>query len=429
MKSTSHPKIPKWLKRLQENSWEMEILISGGAIFSLFQLSDFYIDWIQQIRISNHLPGAGILLILGMFGLKILTLGFTLHLVSRGFWLSLVCLNDVYPEGLKASKIKWKKPFRTDREETKNLKDQIISVDKFCGSIMYLSIVSAFAIIGLVVLVIFISATIYFVDDYHFQGVSISGILISLFLVYIVDLLSFGSLRSVPFLSYLVFPLFRLFDALSLRRFYQHSLWTFNTNISKPKFSFLAFLFLLGALVFTFNSLYQVMHWPNVLDDREYRYQLAEEESIADLHYMDYWSAKKSYYYGIQSKVIRGNFMEVYFHYPKSLDAIIALSHEDEKERYFENIVQVEIDLQPIYEVSWHPTKKYDQKIGISAMIDVSKYENGRHNFTFTFQDSLQEAYRDLTNSPLSITIPFWIDRIGVNVDQKASPKIDIKEK
>jgi len=39
--------IPKWLRRLQENSWEMELLISGGAIFSLFQLSDLYVDFIS----------------------------------------------------------------------------------------------------------------------------------------------------------------------------------------------------------------------------------------------------------------------------------------------------------------------------------------------------------------------------------------------
>ena len=26
---------PSWLKNLQENSWELELLISGGAIFTL----------------------------------------------------------------------------------------------------------------------------------------------------------------------------------------------------------------------------------------------------------------------------------------------------------------------------------------------------------------------------------------------------------
>ena len=37
--TNSNHQIPKWLKQIMENSWELELLISGGAIFSLFQLS------------------------------------------------------------------------------------------------------------------------------------------------------------------------------------------------------------------------------------------------------------------------------------------------------------------------------------------------------------------------------------------------------
>ena len=75
MENKTKRKIPKWVKSVQENSWELELLISGGAIFSLYQLSEFYIDWIQHIRMTNHFAGAGMLLMIGMFGIKILTLG------------------------------------------------------------------------------------------------------------------------------------------------------------------------------------------------------------------------------------------------------------------------------------------------------------------------------------------------------------------
>ncbi|MBK9192531.1 MAG: hypothetical protein IPM77_14075 [Crocinitomicaceae bacterium] len=61
------------MKNLQENSWELELLVSGGAIFSLIQMSDLYIDWIRTIKITTQIPGMSIILILGMFGIKILT--------------------------------------------------------------------------------------------------------------------------------------------------------------------------------------------------------------------------------------------------------------------------------------------------------------------------------------------------------------------
>lgn len=39
---TEVKEVPNWLKELQDNSWEAELLVSGGAVFSLFQLTDVF---------------------------------------------------------------------------------------------------------------------------------------------------------------------------------------------------------------------------------------------------------------------------------------------------------------------------------------------------------------------------------------------------
>ena len=52
--------IPKWLKSLQENSWELELLISGGAIFSLFQITDLFIAWLDTFRMISPMLGTNI---------------------------------------------------------------------------------------------------------------------------------------------------------------------------------------------------------------------------------------------------------------------------------------------------------------------------------------------------------------------------------
>lgn len=415
MNSTTGPIIPKWLKRLQENSWEMEILISGGAIFSLFQLSDYYIDWIQQIRMTAHLPGAGILLILGMFGIKILTLGFILHLVSRGFWLSLVCLNDVYPEGLKANKIGWKLPYRPKVDKEPHLKEQIIKVDKTCGTIMYLSIVAAFAIIGLALTVILWFALLYIFEDYVIFDLLASTFFI-IFMAYLFDLLSFGILRKVPILSYLTFPVFRFFDLISLRNYYQKSLWIFNTNIKKLKFSLLALVFLMVAFALTFNALYRVMHWPNILDSRIYRYQTAFDHSLADLHYMDNWDVNRSASFGIGSKIIKGNYLEVYMRYDKDFDILIDSSDLVDDKRSFSKIVQVLIDSQKVGSVNWLPARKTNGDYGIGSMISVKHLSEGRHDITLTVKEEYADLHDLYLNRPKLINIPFWIDRPSATI-------------
>jgi hypothetical protein len=49
IKESAH-KVPQWLKKLQENSWELELLISGRAIFSLFQLTDVFFKLDERLR-------------------------------------------------------------------------------------------------------------------------------------------------------------------------------------------------------------------------------------------------------------------------------------------------------------------------------------------------------------------------------------------
>src|SRR5688572_6484682 len=112
---------PQWLQDLQESSWELEFLISGGAIFTLIQASQFLTDSVQSLKITNALIGTDMLLIIATLGVQMLTLGFILHLSLRAFWVALVCANYVYPQGIRRDKIKWKRPFWVPVQEGSDL--------------------------------------------------------------------------------------------------------------------------------------------------------------------------------------------------------------------------------------------------------------------------------------------------------------------
>lgn len=141
--------IPDWLKKLQDNLWNLEILISGGAIFSLFRFSDLFVEFIGTVRMTAHTPGAGPLLMIGLFGIKVLTLGFILHLLLRAYGLALVCINYVYPDGINTAKIHLRKPFRLNEKQGSNLMEQIKEVNRICGRVIYMAIISTIAIAGI----------------------------------------------------------------------------------------------------------------------------------------------------------------------------------------------------------------------------------------------------------------------------------------
>ncbi len=76
MEEQSNKETPKWLKHLQENSWEAEILISGGAIFSLFQLVDLLISFRQSLIETSQLFGTNEVLVVLVLILQGVTIGF-----------------------------------------------------------------------------------------------------------------------------------------------------------------------------------------------------------------------------------------------------------------------------------------------------------------------------------------------------------------
>ena len=78
-----HHQIPDWLKKIQENSWELELLISGGAIFSLFQLSDSWVHWIESLVEFSSFMGYTEILLIGTLGIELLKIGFIIHIILR----------------------------------------------------------------------------------------------------------------------------------------------------------------------------------------------------------------------------------------------------------------------------------------------------------------------------------------------------------
>lgn len=220
--------VPSWLKNLQENSWELELLISGGAVFTLMQLPAFFFSWITSVRMLTSLPGFSVYLILGIFGIKILTNGFILHLILRAYWLAMVCLNFVFPMGIRKKAGKLAFPFR-NRHIEGDLRDLIMRVDKICGLVIFSSISSAILLLanlmlmGLLILLISATETIssglaFAPLNYFFQA------LVGLLVLYIADLLSFGFFRKLKYFAVMIYPVFFLYDAITFRRFYERPL-------------------------------------------------------------------------------------------------------------------------------------------------------------------------------------------------------------
>ncbi len=78
------PEAPKWV---QTRSWEVELLISGGAIISLLQLHDFLLIQIDKISTVTFVQTAAFSE--ALISIRLLAIYFAAHLVIRAYWLSI----------------------------------------------------------------------------------------------------------------------------------------------------------------------------------------------------------------------------------------------------------------------------------------------------------------------------------------------------
>jgi len=273
-----------------------------------------------------------------------------------------------------------------------------------------MSIISAFAIMGIWIVILFLMSMVIFFQDDYASFAAYFAVFFLVLLVYLFDFLTFGLLRRIPYFSYLLFPFFKFYDFLSLRKYYQRSLWLFNTNIKKLRLTIYALIFAFASFSLAFNSIHHYMYWKNIFDLRQYNWHMADNTYLADELYMDGWDEKSNYIAGLSSKIQHGNYLELFVRYSSTFDGLIKESSEKRSEQYFGNVLEVSIDDSSVTNLEWYPTRKLNKSvIGVTTMIPIYNIENGAHILT-VYTDTIQGG-EIKQGEQFKVEIPFWVDK------------------
>ena len=405
--------VPKWLQALMENSWELELLISGGAVFTLVQAPDLFLTWMRKASLTNDAGVIYFLTILGVVGLKILTNGFILHIILRSFWLALVCVNYVFPQGINEKNVNLKLPFKTNHLHG-DLQNQIMNVDRLSGLVIFMAILGTILFTGIVIL-FFTFLTIgmnfggYFVKffgDKIMLLAMFSGVVS--FLLYIIDLITMGLFRKIPFVSYLVYPFFIVYDFITMRPFYETAMVLFTSNVKRWQFRIGALVFAIVTAATSYNSFSSNLQYESFIDQRKYNEKLSKNPAIYDLCYADQISPDYYPTVYIPSMIIENNFLRVGLNYKKSLDDLIGYELQIDSSKYIDQFMIVSIDDSLYKNVTWRQLHKRDvTNLVIESVIDISDLPNGIHLLKVKPKTRYEGALRFANNFP---DIYFWKD-------------------
>ena len=100
---TGHLTVPRWTTP----TWEIELLMSAGLVFALFQVPAPLHEWTRLA--SARLGNAGDMLVsmglaYGLMAVYALIGMFLIHLTARAYWVALVGIHSVYPDGIRWEK-------------------------------------------------------------------------------------------------------------------------------------------------------------------------------------------------------------------------------------------------------------------------------------------------------------------------------------
>ena len=232
MSDLQENQIQDWLKKLERESWQLELLVSAFTIFLLIGAKSAYEEFSASLNFRYNMSANAILVIISVFLIVIknsilaLTISLIVHLMLRGFWIGTIGLRSVQSD-INFEALNYNAFF------TEKLKKNVISLDRlvvildeicsviFSFSFLIISVLIAFgmylAFLGIVGAGV--GVTVNFFNGSIVVIVISMCILLILFimgLIFMIDYLSLGFFKKIRWFSKIYYPFYRLFNFITL---------------------------------------------------------------------------------------------------------------------------------------------------------------------------------------------------------------------
>ncbi len=323
MKESPENQITQWLKKLERESWQLELLVSAFTIFLLIQASGAFSDFHDSLGYQYNL-GDNILVFIYMFlalvglSIKALAVFLVLHLMLRGFWIGAIGLRSVQ-SNIDFSKLNYSQHF-TERLKKKvvSLDNLVVLLDQICSVIFSFSflVISVLISFGLyfvfmgctgVLLASAVNGTEGTLKDILaiFSAVIFLGILFT-GLIYLIDFFTLGFFKKYKWLSRIYYPIYRFYGFITISGITRSIYYYLISKFSKKRIRLLYLV--LGVIILS--------DW--LIDFDQYQYFPESENKFAlSYNYYDDKRPAKDHIVkaSIQSQVIEGSFLQLFLRY------------------------------------------------------------------------------------------------------------------
>jgi hypothetical protein len=416
---------PAWLKSIQLNSWEAELLISALFLYILFQIPEILFTY-RKVHLNS---GEFFYRLIGFFeeAIVVLSIGYVVHIITRGIWVANIGLSYVFPRGVDVKKIGLKGKFRKEVENQESMDYSVLLLERIASMTYAISFMSS----GLVLSIGTVLLTIMRYIDWVITPALKSGMnwlymlaVLGLFIYALVLILVFidfitnGFFRRDSWASKPYYYIVMVFRVLTLSFVYNRMLLVIISNLPKWKAHLVPVAFVVFLGLYFFIGSY--MEGQQVDDYYESSFDNMRYENYENLRHKD-----SKIFVTIQSDIVdKGvvklfvnnfdDFSELHQKDPKRIKDWKALS-VNEKTTLVNDFLSVEIDDSRMKNLNWNRYKNpsiFDY--GYLSYVDIASLEHGEHIMTVRLDTvnmtEKQRSYlRELSPSTIvKARIPFY---------------------
>jgi len=433
------------LDRLQQESWQLELLISGFAIFGLFSAMD---PLIVKFDIAQH-DGKIVDTFVWSAALVscwILIANLLIHVVLRGLWIGALGLRYVSGD-IDYDELKYSTRF------TKYLQKKIGSFDKYIATLEnYCSVVFAVSFIFIFyfltsfafVVLLILNGNFLISNDYEnvwgsiLMWIGIVFLFITLIgaILTFIDFITQGFLKRKKWTSYIYLPIYKVFSRLTLSFLYRPLVYNFLDNRFGRRLSWVLVPTYI-AILYVFSFYYNSSNYLNT--------DLDSSKSFANYgNYEDLMTKENDFIEvaAIPSKVITDPYLKVFMVFEESLESRLlyynpglnpkndnvgyitnvrffneGMSKQERREKdslrnvyfkTFNEFYKVFVDGKQ-YDTEFVGTTNKYKKLGFETYLDIDTLSSGKHLLQVTRKKFVRENNKvvDTVNNVM-VSIPFW---------------------
>lgn len=435
------PAFKKLLDSLQQQSWELELIISGFAIFGLFTAYEPLKTEMLNAQKNEEMYSLVINLV-ALIACSILLFNLLLHVVLRGVWIGALGLRYVSGD-IDFEVLKYGEKFKSYlKKRIVSFDRYIASLENYCSVLFALSFLTIFFVLGLTLIILTMAMVGNFIIDNEnvadwisdFVGIPLMVFLCIGMLLTFIDFVSLGLLKRNKWVAKLYFPFYWIFSFLSLSFLYRPLLYNFLDNRFGKRLILLLTPIYIAILVITGLEYRKSNYFSPELGSRSY---LANKENYRDLITdIDDIPAQVT----IPSKVISTPYLNIFIGYSEGIEERIikfndSLKPEEDRRglissnfnfgsqdwferirnkdsirqlyvRTFNNIYSFEIDT-IAYNGDFVITTDNKENIGFESYLNIRELSDGKHLLKLIRSQKEKDSIVKRTRA----VIPFWYFR------------------